>query len=198
MRLRVPVLLLAVLLPLGLVAGCSDDDPEVVRQDGPALPSQAELKAYFTAVAGYDVDGLAAAEEIAADGSPAQGYAAYLGESPPRRPRPVSRSNRPSGGGDGGFKACGGTGAGRVRVWSDFTGEDGRLTGFSVNGTKIGDSLVDLTGQAPISSPGLYEVQPEHAYRSPQSGTLFVLVTITAKDVPLSSRPGSTSSRTRS
>ena len=92
---------------------------------------------------------------------------------------------------DGGFKACGGTGAsGRVRRLVGLQGEDGRLTGFSVNGTKIGDSLVDLTGQAPISSPGLYEVQPEHAYRSPQSGTLFVLVTITAEDAALAPRPG--------
>ena len=196
-RSRIPVLLLAVLLPLGLLAGCSDDDPQESSEgtgsgSGSALPSESELRAYFTAVATYDVDGLAAAEEIAADGSPAQGYAAYLGElaasaiaaGQPVEPAEVEEA-------DGDYKACGGTGAPEeCAVWSDLTGEDGRLTGFSVNGTKIADSLVDLTGQSPISSPGLYEVQPEHAYRSPQSGTLFVLVTITAEDTALAPKPG--------
>ena len=192
-RLRVPVLLLALLLPLGLVAGCGgDDSKDSPKASSSDLPSQSDLKAYFTAVATYDVDGLAAAEEIAADGSPAQGYAAYLGEfagRPIAAGQPVEPAEVEEA--DGEFKACGGTGApDECAVWSDLTGEDGHLTGFSVNGTKIADSLVDLTGQAPISSPGLYEVQPEHAYRSPQSGTLFVLVTITAEDTALAPKPG--------
>ncbi len=192
-RLRVPVLLLAVLLPLGLVAGCGgDDSKDSPKASSSDLPSQADLKAYFTAVAEYDVDGLAAAEKIAADGSPAQGYAAYVGEfaaSAIAAGQPVDPSEVEEQ--DGAFKACGGTGApDECAVWSDFEGKDGRLTGFTVNDTKVDDSLVDLTDQAPISSPGLYEVQPEHAYRSPQSGTLFVLVTITATDVPLSPKPG--------
>ncbi len=193
-RLRVPVLLLlAVLLPIGLVAGCSGDDSKApAKESAPDLPSQADLEAYFTAVAAYDVDGLAAAEQLAADGSPAQGYAAYLGEfaasaiaaGQPVEPAEVEEV-------DGGYRACGGTGApDECAVWSDFEGEDGRLADFTANGTEVGDSLVDLTGQTPISSPGIYEVQPEHAYRSPQSGTLFVLVTITAQDVSLSPVPG--------
>jgi hypothetical protein len=192
-RLRVPVLLLGLLLSLGLVAGCSGDDSKAPAKEAtPDLPSQADLEAYFTAVAAYDVDGLAAAERIAADGSPAQGYAAYLGEfaasaiaaGQPVEPTEVEEV-------DGGYRACGGTGApDECAVWSDLEGEDGHLTDFTVNGTKVGDSLVDLTGQAPISSPGIYEVQPDHAYRSPQSGTLFVLVTITAHDVSLSPKPG--------
>jgi hypothetical protein len=192
-RLRVPVLTLGLLLSLGLVVGCSGDDSEAPsKESAPDLPSQADLEAYFTAVAAYDVDGLAAAEKIAADGSPAQGYAAYLGEfaasaiaaGQPVEPTEVEEV-------DGGYRACGGTGApDECVMWSDFEGEDGHLTDFTANGTKVGDSLVDLTDQAPISSPGIYEVQPEHAYRSQQSGTLFVLVTITAQDVSLSPKPG--------
>jgi hypothetical protein len=92
---------------------------------------------------------------------------------------------------DGGFEACGGAGAADECVtWADLDGEDGKLTDFTVSGVPVDDSLVDLTGQAPIESPGLYTVQTEYAYRSPQSGTLFVLVTITAGDVPLSPEPG--------
>jgi hypothetical protein len=187
------------LLPLGLVAGCGGDDangssksPSTASPSSSTLPSEADLTAYFTAVAAYDVDGLAAAEKIAAEASPAQGYAAYLGElaasavagGQPVEPAEVDEV-------DGAFEACGGTGdPDDCVVWSDFEGEDGHLTDFTVNGAKVGDSLVDLSGQAPISSPGLYEVQPEHAYLSPQSGTLFVLVTITAGDVPVSPVPG--------
>ncbi len=192
-RLRVPVLLLALLLPLGLVAGCGgDDSKDSSKASSSDLPSRADLKAYFTAVAAYDVDGLAAAEKIAADGSPAQGYAAYLGEfaasaiaaGQPVAPAEVEEV-------EGAFKACGGTGApDDCAVWSDFEGKDGRLTDFTVNDTKVDDSLVDLTGQPPVSSPGVYEVQPDYAYRASQSGTLFVLVTITAADVPLSPKPG--------
>jgi hypothetical protein len=192
-RLRVPVLLMALLLPLGLVASCSGDDSKgSTKPSSSALPSKAELKEYFEAVAAYDVDGLAAAEKIAADGSPAQGYAAYLGEyaasaaaaGQPVDPVDVEEEK-------GAFKACGGTGTpDECAVWSDFEGKDGRLTDFTVNGTTVADSMVDLTGQAPISSPGVYEVQPDYAYRSPQSGSLFVLVTITASDVALAPKPG--------
>ena len=56
-RLRVPVLLLALLLPLGLVAGCGgDDSKDSSKASSSDLPSQADLKSYFTAVAAYDVD----------------------------------------------------------------------------------------------------------------------------------------------
>ena len=196
MRLR--VLVLALLLPLGLLAGCGGDDSDDPSSESSKaavadLPSQADLKAYFTAVAAYDVDGLAAAEKkVAADDSPAQAYAAYVGEfaasasaaGQPVEPTEVEEV-------DGGFKACGGTGApDDCAVWSGFEGKDGHLIGFTVNDIKLDDSLVDLTGQAPISAPGIYEVQPDHAYLSPQSGTLFVLVTITATDVALSPTPG--------
>jgi hypothetical protein len=199
-RLRVVVLLLAVVLPVGLVAGCGGDDsdsaPHGSSQDSPAeavadLPSQADLTAYFTAVAAYDVDGLAAAEKLAADGSPAQLYATYLGEfaasaiaaGQPVDPTEVEQV-------DDTFKACGGTGPGECAVWADLKGEDGRLTDFTVNGVDIADSLVDLSDQDPISSPGVYEVQPDVAYRSPQSGTLFVLVTLAATDTALAPKPG--------
>jgi hypothetical protein len=49
---------------------------------------------------------------------------------------------------------------------------------------------VDLTGQRPIRAAGLYEVQPDWAYRQPTSGRLLVICTVTASDVPLSPRPG--------
>jgi hypothetical protein len=192
-RLRVPVLLLALLLPLGLVGGCGGDDPKASpKTSASALPSQADLKAYFTAAAAYDVEGLAAAEKITASGSPARAYAAYLGEfaasaiaaGQPVDPAEVEEV-------DGGFKACGGTGTPeQCAVWSDFEGKDGELADFTVNDTKLDDSLVDLSDQAPIESDGLYSVQPDYAYRSPQSGSLFVLVTITASDAALAPKPG--------
>ena len=141
---------------------------------------------------GVDPDQLEAAQEIAADGSPAQAYAAYLGEfaaSAIAAGQPVEAAEAKQV--DDGYEACGGTGqADECVTWSDFEGEDGELTDFTVDDTSLDDSLVDLTDQAPIESPGLYTVQPEHAYRSPMSGTLFVLVTLTAGDVALSPRPG--------
>ena len=187
--------LAAAVLALGLAAGCSSDDGDNGGGDRGAdggLPSEARLATYFDAVASYDPDQLAEAEDIAADGSPAQAYAAYLGEfsaSAIAAGQPVDPAEAKEV--DDGFEACGGTGtADQCVTWSDLEGEDGELTDFTVAGTELDDSLVDLTDQAPIASPGLYTVQPEHAYRSPQSGTLFVLVTITAGDAPLAPQPG--------
>ena len=92
---------------------------------------------------------------------------------------------------EGGFKACGGTGApDDCAIWSDFEGKDGRLTDFTVNDTKRRRLPGRPHRAAPDRVPGVYEVQPDYAYRASQSGTLFVLVTITAADVPLSPKPG--------
>ena len=179
---------LAVVLVLGVLPGCSsgDDDTE------PGLPSDAKLAAYFDAVASYDPEQLAEAQQIAADGSPAQGYAAYLGDfsaSAIAAGQPVEAAEAKEV--DDGYEACGGTGtADECVTWSDLEGKDGELTDFTVSGTALDDSLVDLTDQAPIASPGLYTVQPDYAYLSPQSGTLFVLMTITAGDVPLAPQTG--------
>ncbi|QIG42294.1 hypothetical protein G5V58_05500 [Nocardioides anomalus] len=179
---------LATALVLAL-SGCSgDEEPE----KGPDLPTQNELTAYFGAVASYDTDALAAAAEVARDGSPAQAYLGYLGDyaaSADAAGQPVAGSEVKAV--DGGFTACGGTGKPDECVtWSDLEGEDGALTDFTVNDVALDDSLVDLGDQAPVAAEGLYEVQPDFAYRSPQSGTLFVTVTVTAGDVPVSPEPG--------
>ena len=175
-------------LVLALVPGCSSDDPK----DVPGLPSDKDLATYFDAVASYDPDQLDAAQAIAADGSPAQGYAAYLGKfsaAAIAAGQAVDAAEAEKV--DDGFKACGGTGtADQCVIWADLEGKDGKLTDFTVAGTKVDDSLVDLTAQPPIASEGLYTVQPDYAYRSPQSGSLFVLVTLTAGDVPLSPQLG--------
>jgi hypothetical protein len=184
--LRVPVLLLSLLLPLGLVAGCSEDEPKAAT--GPGLPSQADLKSYFEAITGADVDELTRVQtDIAADGSLAQGYAAYDAEffsaaeaaGKPAQPSKVEEV-------DGGFKACIGDSSDQCATWTDLHGKDGKLTDFDVNGVDLSDLLVDLTGQPPVESAGLYTVQPGYAYRQPKSGMLFVLCTVNASDVPLS------------
>ena len=147
----------AVVLVLGLVSGCSSDDGD---DRDPGLPSEAELSTYFDAVASYDPEQLTEAQQIAADGSPAQGYAAYLGEfsaSAIAADQPVDAAEAKKV--DDGYEACGGTGqADECVTWSDLEGKDGELTDFTVSGTALDDSLVDLTDQAPIASPGLYTV----------------------------------------
>jgi hypothetical protein len=190
-RLRVPVLLLALLLPLGLVAGCGGDDrPEPAS--GPGLPSQAELKSYFEAIVSADPDELAKVQsDVTEDGSLAQVYAAYDAEfalaaaavGQTGEPPEVEEV-------DGGFKACVGDSPGQCATWTDLEGKDGRLTDFDINDIELSDLLVDLTAQSPIRSAGLYRVQPDYAYRQPNSGKLFVLCTVTASDVPLSPEPG--------
>jgi hypothetical protein len=194
-RLRVPVLLLALLLALlpalGLLAGCSGEDkPEPAS--GPGLPSQADLTSYFEAITGSDADELARVQsDIAADGSLAQGYAAYVGEFAAAAaaagesvdPADVEEV-------DGGFKACVGNSSDQCATWSDLVGKDGKLVDFTINGTKLDDLLVDLTGQPPVESAGLYKVQPDWAYLQPKSGMLFVVCTVTATDIPLSPKPG--------
>ena len=88
---------------------------------------------------------------------------------------------------DGGFKAC--IAEGRCVTWSDLEGQADRLVTFKVNDTPLANTLIDLGGQAPIRSPGLYEVQPDYAYRLP-NGVLNITLTVTAPNVPLSPKPG--------
>jgi len=188
-RPRVLVLIPSLLLVLGPVAGCGgNDEPEPAT--GPGLPSQADLESYFEAITSSDPDQIGkAASAVAAEGSLAQGYATYVGEvavaaaagGTPIEPADVDEV-------DGGFKAC--AGEDQCVTWTDLEGKGGKLVSFTVNDTKLQDLLVDLTGQPPIESAGLYEVQPEWAYRLPLSGTLNVVVTITAADVPLSAKAG--------
>jgi hypothetical protein len=189
-RLRVPVLLLALALPLGLVAGCSDDDPQPAS--GPGLPSQAALRDYFEAIVSADADELAKVQaDVTADGSLAQAYAAYDGEFAAAAAAAGQTSEPPDVEEvDGGFKACVGDSSDQCATWTDLEGKDGKLTDFDINDIELGDLLVDLTSQPPIESAGLYTVQPDYAYRQPKSGTLFVLCTVTAADVPLSPKPG--------
>jgi len=186
--LRVAVLQGALLpgLCLGLLAGCGGDPKP---PSGPGLPSQADLRTYFEAITSGDPDQTKKAEEIAAEGSPAQGYAAFINLATTAATTagqdPQSSEVEDV---DQGFKACVSEDA--CVTWKDLKGKDGELTDFSVSGIMLDDSLVDLTAQAPISSEGLYDVQPEYAYRLPQSGVLEVVVTITASDAGLSARPG--------
>jgi len=179
-----------VVLAMVLVSGCSDDDSPgggSSSSGSSALPSDDDLTAYFGAVASYDVDQLAAAEEIAAEGSPALEYVRYqqryataseAGGNPllPAEAQPV----------DGGFEACIDAGEGEeCATWADLQGEDGRLSDFTVNGVDIKDALLSLADQPPVDVDGLFTVQPLYAYVSPPRQVLFVLVEVTAADVPL-------------
>jgi hypothetical protein len=200
-RLRVPVLLLALLLPLDLLAGCGGGGGGADSADDPPRQlSYSLVQLYFEAVASYRVDSLASAAVLglAAEGSPALAYLKYLGDfaaSAVAAGQPVEGSVVKKVTPDhvfDGLTACGGSGRPDECVtWADFEGDDdGLLTDFTVNGTKLDDSLVDLTDQPPVSSSGVYSVEPDYAYRSPQSGSLFVLVTITASDTALAPKPG--------
>lgn len=186
MRLRVPLPVLVLVL-LGGLSSCGGDDPAPAT--GPGLPSQGVLKSYFEAIASGDADEAEqAGSDVAAPGSPADGFAAYIAmtdqaaatDGTQDDPLDVEEV-------DGGFKAC--VAEDQCIAWTDLEGRDGRLVSFAVGGKPLAESLVDLTAQAPIRSPGLYEVQPGWAYRVP-SGVLNVVVTVTASDVPLSPKPG--------
>jgi hypothetical protein len=174
-------------LCLGPLAGCGGD-PE--RPSGPGLPSQADLRAYFEGISSGDGAQVKQAEEIAEPGSPAQGYAAFVGlaVTAATSAGQDTQSSHKVEDVDQGFEAC--VQEDVCVTWTDLKGKDGKLTDFSVGGTPLDDLLVDLTAQKPIRSAGLYTVQPEYAYRLQESGVLDVVVTITAADAALSTKPG--------
>jgi hypothetical protein len=182
--------LAVLLLPglcLGLLAGCGGD-PE--QPSGPGLPSQAELRAYFEGISSGDGAKVKQAEEIAEPGSPAQGYAAFVGlaVTAATSAGQDTQSSQKVEDVDQGFEAC--VQEDVCVTWTDLKGKDGKLTDFSVGGTPLHDLLVDLTAQQTITSAGLYRVQPEYAYRLQESGVLDVVVTITAADAALSTKSG--------
>jgi hypothetical protein len=193
--LRVTVLqgaLLPALLPalcLGLLAGCAGGgDPE--RPSGHGLPSEADMRTYFEAIASGDPARTKEAEAIAVPGSPAQGYAAFLGlaATAAQAAAQDTQSSQKVKDVDGGFQACVEKDA--CVDWTDLEGKGGKLTDFAVNDVPLDDLLVDMTGQQSISSSGLYDVQPEYAFLLPDSGILNVVVTIKAAEAALSAKPG--------
>lgn len=180
MRTRALTWLAALVTVAGLSAGCSGgDDPSEDR----GLPSQAELTAYFDAVAGHDPAGLDTAAEVARSGSPARAYA-LLQTQLAAGTGPSETTVKTTG---SGFEACGQDAATCVR-YTDLEGADGGLVDFKVDDAALSDVLVDLTGQAPIDVDGLFTVQPEYAYRTPQQ-TLVVTVQLTAKELALQPLP---------
>lgn len=188
MRSRWPVAAAGVAVLTGLLAGCSGD-PEPAT--GPGLPSQSQLEAYFAAITSGDVDAMVrVGSDLAAEGSAAQGYAAYVAEFTTS----LTAAGEPPDAADveavdGGFKACVGD-TDQCATWTDLEGADGKLADFSINDKPMSSLLVDLTGQQPVVSDGLYEVQPDWAYHQPSSGNLLVVCTVTASDVPLTPKPG--------
>ena len=150
-RLRISVLVLAALLPVGVAAGCGGDPKPAT---GPGLPSQADLKSYFEAITGGDLDEMTrVAGDIAAEGSLAQAYASYDAEfavaaasaGEPDQAADVEEV-------DGGFKACLGD-SDQCATWTDLEGKDGKLADFDINGIELGDLMVDLTARRRSSPP---------------------------------------------
>lgn len=188
----IPRVVVALLVALALLSACSgDDDDPPSPVTSSALPTDDELADYFGAVASYDPARLEAAVEVAAPGSPAEDYLGYLrgfAASAVAGGQPVEAAEAAPV--EGGFEACGGSGAADECVtWSDLVGEGGALADFSVDDVALDDSLIPLGDQEPISPDGLFTVQPTYAYESPQSGSLFVLVEVTATDIPLEVQP---------
>ena len=190
-RLRVPVLFLALLLPLGLLAGCSDDEPEPAT--GPGLPSQAALKSYFEAIVSADADELAKVQADVDRGRDSRAGVRRLRRrvrgrrGSRRRDRPSPRTSRRS---TAASRPASGTRRASARPGPTSRARTGKLTDFDINGIELSELLVDLTGQRPIKSAGLYRVQPDYAYRQPTSGKLYVVCTVTAGDVTVAPKPG--------
>ena len=191
----------ALVVVLAVAPSCSSDDGSGDGSgDGAggadsssALPSDADLRTYFGAVASYEVDDLEAAEPIAAEGSPALDYLHYqeayaTSSEAGGNPLPSAEAEPAV----EGFSACLDAGEGKECVtWTGLEGEDGKLTDFAVNGHELDHELVPLSEQPPVSPDGLFTFQPAWAYRSAAEQVLFVLADVTAADAPVELRPQS-------
>lgn len=176
--MRRALLGLVLLVPATVLAGCGGDDPE----PDPGLPSRDQLDSYFAAVASYDPERLTAAAKIAEPGSVAETYVLYL--------RALADAHVDGGTALDGvgvqrrgeeYRACTGKGDDSCVTWADIEGAGGKLTGFTVNDADIDDLLV--TGDDETSDGPLADVSMLYAYKSPQSGTLFVLADVTTTDL---------------
>jgi hypothetical protein len=181
---------LLVLAAIALTACGSEESPDAEQTpaagSSPAGLSDADLEAYFAAVASYDPDLLAAARESTEPGSNADHYAGYLIDfttAAIEGDRPIASADvEPV---DGGFKACGGTGDPTSCVtWADLEVVDGALVDFTIDGESLDDRLVAGDGST-IPANDLGTVEFLYAYLSPQSGTQFVLARVTAGDEPV-------------
>ncbi|MCW2795107.1 hypothetical protein [Nocardioides sp.] len=191
---RAAVIVLAV--ALSVLASCGSEpktpaDPanssgaaSTGTQQSDALPPASEVRAYFAAVASYDPAQLRAAQASTEDGSVAANYVGYLLELS----RAAVASGSPEAGakiepaGADAYTAC--RADGRTNdcvVWSDFTGRDGKLVDFTVNGETL-DSRISAGDGTTVPAGSIGDVQVAYAYQSVQSQDLYVVVKVAAAE----------------
>lgn len=183
---------IVVALASGALSSCGSD-PQVrsgpiasppQSQTSDALPPDADLEAYFAAVASYDPGLLERAQASTADGSVASTYAGYLLELSMAaidggNPVPGAEIQPVDG---GGYSACNGNGeANDCALWSDFVGRDGKLVDFTVNGEQLDQRLFSGDGTK-VSAGSLGDAEVQYAYQSAQSEDLLVVVRVRASE----------------
>lgn len=188
-RLGRPVTLVVLAIAV-LVGGCGSDDSadDPSSTDSTTAPglSDAALVAYFEAVASYDPTLLAEARGSAQPGSNADHYAGYLqafATAAIEGGSPIEASDVERV--DGGFRACGGTGAPTSCVtWADIESAEDAVVDFTVDGQSLDERLVAGDGSL-IEADDLATVEFLYSYKSPQSGTQFVAVLVSAEAAAL-------------
>lgn len=192
MRLRASSLVL--LCSVILVAGCGGGDPaepsptstpSTSTATSTALPSAADLKTFFDAIAGGTPADLDAARELAAPGSPAAAYVGYIagilaGDAAANIKEPPP--SKVVADGDA-FKACDKPkDPSTCVIWGDLVGIDGKLADLTVNGTDISGRIVAGTAGPVEADNGFGSVELLYAYSSPASQALVLIVQMTGGD----------------
>lgn len=183
---------------LVLLVGCSGDGDskpasgdtaaKTVANDEPELADD-DIKAVLEAFAGNEPAEIEETLDLVAPGSVAEAYARYQ----------IASNNAAIDGGtpyeidtlkkvDDGYEACTDTSdRDTCAVWGDFESKDGKLANLTVNGKKIADRLTVGDGSS-TEAGSLADVEFLAAYKSVQSGDLFVLVSVTSgkRDINIS------------
>lgn len=164
----------------------ADGDTSAKTVKGDAELANDDIEAVFDAIAKSDVDAMTEAEKFVAPGSVA---AAYLQEQRDATNADIDGGTFVEGSAPtkvkGGYKSCADSeDEESCVVWAGFESVDGKLASLTINDIDISDR-VSVGDGSEIKAGDLGTVEFLSAYKSVQSGNVFVNVRITSNDEPV-------------
>jgi hypothetical protein len=147
------------------------------------LPSDEDVAAFFEAMASKDPFTMEQVKKFVERGSLAEAYLGYYmavsnAAIDGGQPNPADNVTET----DEGYEVCASGSRGKsCSVWGDVEGRDGKIVNFTVDGQELGPRISSGNGKS-AAAGGLAEVTFLHAYKSIQSGNLFVCSEVQSND----------------
>ncbi|MBO0596373.1 hypothetical protein I2485_01890 [Nesterenkonia sp. E16_7] len=154
----------------------SDTPEQSEPPTDPDLPSDDDIESFVSAIASSTISDLENARDLVVEDSPAANYLTYFRHSEEAAidgGLPAADVNRVDDI-DGGFEMCAtADGEERCSTYTDFEGDEGRITNFQIQDRNLADRLKMGTGEE-VEGPGGSTFKLVAAYRNANDSHLLV------------------------